>query len=294
MGYLIQSDYNRLIQDVSLSQIISGNLSLVRLAEQSALTEIKSYLVQKYDVAKEFTNTLPYNPTATYKAGDRVYLDAAAYDQTKTYALKALILINGLVYECTTAITVAEVFTQAHWQLLGNQYDFFFAILPQPEFQLNGLYNKGDQVFWKDKVYRAKLPSIVYTHDDLIQLNNTNNYPYSNIFPDDPVKGSTYWTSSNTYSVPADSILQTQYFSSGDNRNQQMVMYVLDVVIYHLYRRIPPHVVPEARKDAYKVVLGWLMNVAKGNDITADLEKIQPPSGKRIRFGSNTKQINSY
>lgn len=40
---------------------------------------------------------------------------AATYDSTKTYAVGEYCLYNGGMYVCTTAITVAEAWTAAHW-----------------------------------------------------------------------------------------------------------------------------------------------------------------------------------
>lgn len=84
------------------------------------------------------------------------------------------------------------------------------------------------------------------------------------------------------------------YFTKGDSRNQQMVMYMIDLTIYHLYARVAPKNIPQTRVDRYDAVIYWLKNVAKGQDITADIEKIQPPQGKRIRWGSKIKRTNDY
>lgn len=96
-----------------------------------------------------------------------------------------------------------------------------------------------------------------------------------------------------TTGVSASQIIMT-YFTQGDNRNQQLVVYILDMMIYHLYRRIPPSVVPEIRILAYQTAISWLGKVAKGDDVQASIEKIQPPNGQRIRYGSRPKQENHY
>lgn len=84
------------------------------------------------------------------------------------------------------------------------------------------------------------------------------------------------------------------YFAKGDNRNQQMVQYMLDIMIYRIYSRIAPKTIPEERRDNYQIALMWLRDCAKGDEITADIVKKQPPQGGRIRWGSNIKQQNSY
>lgn len=294
MAYLIAADYNRLIQDVSLSQIISGNAYLKGHAEAAALTEIKSYLRAKYDVDTEFTDTTLYSNIATYKAANRVYIDASAYSASATYALGSLVLQAGNIYRCTIAITVAEAFTIGKWELLGVQYDIFYCSYPKPIFNINGIYKKDDQVFWKDKIYTCIIPTGSIDHQSLIQYNSTKEIPYTNVFPDDASYGAASWGNGTTYTVPAGSILDTTYFTKGDNRNQQLVLYTLDVAIYQLYCRIPPQVVPEERRNRYFAVKDWCKSVSKGNDVIADIVKLQPPQGNRIRYGSRPKQDNYY
>lgn len=405
MGYLIPSDYNRFIQDVSVSQVVSGNPAYQPMAEVAAQAEISSYLRQKYEVAKEFTNTSLYNPQATYSSADRVYLDATAYNALATYTQGQLTLQAGKIYQCTTTISVPEAFNSAHWVLLGLQFDLFYANYPFAVFNLYGTYKVGDQVFWNNHTYTCKVPTSQFDHDSLIQFNNTNNIPFKNVFPDDPINGAANWTDNGVFVIPAGNLLTTTpsetvqlfqgrddltlitgttvglvagtdtyvaplqgqpgslvgwhygierpgagtlipgtdytknangftllngvkfnpsekfvihfvpitdqpvpvdttglnafqiimtYFTKGDNRNQQMLMYMVDIVLYHLYSRIAPKSIPDLRVDRYNAAIIWLQKVAKDDGVTADLTKIQPKAGGRFRSGSNVKQVNSY
>lgn len=299
MGYLIQFDYERLIQDVTLKQIISTNLKLIPPAELAGITEVRSYLRAKYDVDAEFTNTVLYNHGATYKAANRVYLDAGFYNEKATYALNVLTLRQGKVYVCTTAIAVAEEFTIGHWKLLGDQGDIFYCAYPKDVFELSKLYEKDDQVFWKDKVYTCQIATNVIGHNEQLQFNSTASLPYPNVFPDDPKSGAKYWGAGTPYTVPAGSLIPVDedapvYWVKGDNRNQQLILYGLDIIIYHLYRRIPPAIVPEIRIFAYQQAVSWLKNVSKSNDVVAEITKNQPPAGNMIRYGSRVKSNNYY
>ncbi len=404
MSYLIPNDIERVIQGVSLQQIISGNSVLVSQSESVAITEMKAYLRAKYDVSQEFTDSTVYNPSVSYKATNRVYLDAPAYIATSTYALNTLILQAGLVYYCSTVITVPESFTPAHWTLLGVRYQVFFASYPFPLFNITNNYTIGDNVFWKDRTYTCKIASQYLGQEGLIQYQKTYEVPYPNVFPDTPIEGSKYWTDNGAYNIPAGSLtvqtdvptyqffqsrvdlfitggvtsgfvagsttfidptatlkgwtyswervnggtltpgvdytvdadgkptligsgitvgngerfvfhfypvvsqstptplpsadtieqLVTTYFTVGDNRNQSLVVKCMDMMLYELYKRIPPAVVPELRVYAYEAAIKWLNNVAKGDEIIADIPKLQPPQGGRIRMGSNTKSINIY
>mgnify|MGYP004616341797 CR=1 FL=1 len=40
------------------------------------------------------------------------------YDATKTYAVGDMVIKNHTIYECTTAITTAEVWNSAHWKIV--------------------------------------------------------------------------------------------------------------------------------------------------------------------------------
>jgi len=178
--------------------------------------------------------------------------------------------------------------------LLGAQYDLFYAKYPQPVFNINATYLKDDEVFWKDKVYTALVPTRVIDHESMIQYNRVSEIPLSNVFPDDTTNGAKFWGAGVAYEINAGEILDTDIFTKGDNRNQQLVMLVLDVSIYHLYRRITPGVVPELRVQAYYSAKDWLKAVAKTEDIIADITKLQPDQGQMIRWGSRPKQDNYY
>lgn len=407
MGYLIPNDYLKQIQDLSLQQVISGNSYFQQSMELAAQADMNSYLVQKYDTVKEFTDTNAYDPTRNYNAADRVYLDAAAYSSAATYTLGALTLYQGNIYECSTAIGVPEAFTIGHWTILGKQYDIFFANYPYPIFDLvNGCYKKGDIVFWKNHTYTAIGETKIYSHEDLLQFYQQTNIPFPNIFPDDRINGRNYWHDNGQYAAPAGNLLTApptetieflqarvdyeieqgittgmtigsrtfydlslkgwtyglervgygtmylgtdysidndpaidqfgwkllspqspiqagerfvhhfipivteeapaplpsgltvaqiilQYFTKGDNRNQQILMFYIDIALYHLYSRVAPKNTPEIRVNRYASAIDWLKRAGKG-DITADLIKIQPPQGGRIRSGSTVKNINSY
>ena len=76
MAYLIPNDYKKLIQTDNLNQVIGNDTNVLIGVELAAQAEAISYLVQKYEVGQEFTDTYQYDPAKVYKAKDRVYLDA--------------------------------------------------------------------------------------------------------------------------------------------------------------------------------------------------------------------------
>jgi hypothetical protein len=379
VAYLIQNDYKKLIQSDNLQQVIGSDTNVLIGVEMAAQAEAISYLVQKYEVNSEFTNTGSYDPAYIYKANSRVYLDAPAYSASATYVLGQLTLYGNNVYVANVAILVPEAFNLAHWILIGPRYSIFYVPMPEPEFKLTGQYKPGDKVFWKDKVYTCLIGTIYYDQSNLLQYGMYSNVPYSNIFPDDIQNGLQYWGVGVAFTVPAGTLYNTpnnyapqyvqtfqnqytavvdneteitipalidqniiqiekeikpllfaeysfdkvlgkisllnggltagqslftlysnilqinaaNYWLFGDNRNQQLVNYLIDIALYHVHSRIAPRNIPDLRIKRYDDAIKWLKMAGRG-DITADLPLIQPKSGARIRYGGQIKNINSY
>jgi len=294
MGYIIQADYLKSIQNANLQQIITANPAVQDSAEKAAQAEALSYLRQKYDVAKEFTNTTQWDFTAPYSAYDRVYLNATAYATGTTYNINDLALYNSKVYSCNTDGTTGT-FNPAFWDLLGDQYQIFYALPPYQPFNYKAYYNVDDRVYYKGNIYKCLTQTTLLAHEDILQYRETENVPYKNVWPDDPVYGKQYWYDEGAYLIPAATYLITNeaFWSDSDNRDQQMVMYFIDITLYHIHQRIAPQNIPVLRVERYHNAIDWLKMCAKG-DVTPNLPMLQPNQGKRIRYGGDIRNINSY
>lgn len=291
--YLISADYNKTIQEANLLQIINSNTSILDSAALTGEAELKSYLRQKYDIEKEFTNTTIWSNLVSYSANNRVYLDADNYNASNTYNTGNLVSHLGYVYLCNTDGTTG-VWDVANFDLLGAQYTIFYAKLPAPAFNYNsGVYLKANQVFYKDKVYTCQIPTMFQTHEAKLQAHSISNFT-GNTFPDDPQNGIQVWGAGVSYSVASGTdILDTDYWTKGDNRDQQLLTYCCDVTLFHVHSRISPRNIPQLRIDRYNTAIDWLKMCANG-DVTPDIPVLQPKQGSRIRFGGNVKNINSY
>jgi hypothetical protein len=291
--YLIAADYLRTIQDVNLQQLISNDPTIQAGAELAAEAEAKSYLRQKYDISQEFKSIDPWNVLQSYKSTDRIILKATAYDSTNTYTNGDVAGYQNKAYVCNTAGTTGT-WDASKWDLLGNINDLYYAIYPKPLFDLQGYYNKGDQVFWKDKIYTAVQSTVVIDHDTALQFRTLQNVPYLNVYPDEALQGKAYWGTGTPYYVPASTAINdTDFWTLGDNRDKQMVQYVADIALYHLHSRISPRNIPDLRIKRYDHAIKWLTMCAKG-EITPELPPLSPRQGQRIRVGGNIKNINSY
>lgn len=294
MAYLRDKDYDSLIQAENLSQILSNDAVIKASCANIAQAEAISYLSQKYSVKEEFTETLPFNNSAIYNAGDRVELNFPAYNPLLTYSLNSLITFSGKAYKNTTAITVPEAFNTTKWFFIGNQYDIYFVTYPAPLFDYRAFWAVGKDVFWRNKVYTNKVQTNPISHYSALQSGLLENIGSINVFPDDPQNGLAYWGTGTAYTLLAGTLpSDATKWTLGDNRNPQMVMILIDIALFHMHSRISPRNIPQLRKDRYEGALEWLKMVAHG-EITATLPILQPLRGNRIRWGGRVKNDNSY
>jgi hypothetical protein len=299
MGYLIYSDFKRLIQSDNLTQILGGDTAILTQFQQAAVSECISYLSQKYITAQEFSDTTAYAYANTYNVHDRIYLDADAFSQSTSYVVGDIVLYAGIVYRCTT--NHLGLWDASHFTLIGAQYALFYVPTPyipttttrMDEFDYKVAYSVDDYVYWKGKYYRCRIATSGLDHESALQFRTIENLPLPNVFPDDPNNGVQYWGTGTAYVAAEKFPTNTTYWQSGDNRNPQMVNYCIDICLYHLHSRISPRNIPELRINRYDDAISWLKKAANG-DITASLPLIQPRAGGRIRYAGNVKQINSY
>ncbi len=294
MGYLVLHDYNLFIQPSELKQIQTNDVFIMLNAESFAKGQMISHLTQRYDVEREFQETLPYNPDKVYNSWDLVEINFAAFDATKTYALKACVIQAGNGYICTTPITVAGAFNASEWALLGAQYDLFYVTTPEKEFNYQCYYKVGDKVFWKNKVYTAAQETRIPDHYSKIQSPSYSAIPYVNVFPDNVQNGGAAWGQGVTYTVAAGTLPTDETkWTKGDNRSAQCVEYMLKISIYKMCSRLAINNVPENREIGYEEALVWLKEVSKGI-VNCDIPERQPDQGMPVMWGGQVKRVNQW
>jgi len=312
-SFIFYGDYAKQIQEDNLLQVVGNKTSILNSIQLAAVEECVSYLKQKYDITQAFQPITQHDITKPYKSGQTVYLNAPAYDATKTYALGSFVAQSDKIYKCTTAIAAHEAFNVAHWSLVGDQYAIYYAKYTQDSFYYKAIYTVGNKVFWCDKIYTCRIATQILDHEALLQIGVSGTSKIVNIFPDDPVKGVQYWGAGTPFSIPASTeISNTDYWIFGDNRDQKLLQICIDIALYHAHCRISPRNIPDLRIRRYigdandreirgqrilyptYSALGWLQSAAIGNDITPSLPLLQPAQGGRIRFGGNQKNVNNY
>lgn len=268
---LVNTDYLRAIQEDSIQQIIEENEQIRLDVEQSAQSEMISYLSQRYKTNEVFTNTTEFSNSAVYYAKNLVYYTAPAFSASTVYTTDQRVSYLGNIYNSNSG-SAAHAFNSSEWTLVCKDGDFFYVTLPSDEFDLETTYAIGDIVWYEDKEYTCAVACV-------------------GIVPG--ASGSTpFWGTGTTYSITAILPDDDTKWTLGDNRNQLIVQHLLNITLYWLHLRINPRNVPDHRKIAYDgngdiknagSALNWLKSVA-GGDINADLPEVQPQQGLSIRF----------
>ncbi len=277
LRYLHNSDYF-VIQDVQLQQVIQKNQQKLEKAERTAIEEAESYITQRFDMSYEFTDTGSWSASATYSAHDRIILDYDDYSTFATYSLNECVIYNGEAYTLTGTSSISGTFSTGYWTKLGYQYSIYYGLYPKPLFNYLENYESGEEVFYGNKIWSCNIATQHLTQTGANQYLQYQNIPLSNVFPTDEIGNADYkfWTPVGTYSIPQGTLPTNEtYWIEGDNRSQQMIMYITDMVLYHLHKSISPKNIPELRTIDYKNAIQWLKDVGNGN-ITTKVLQLQP------------------
>jgi hypothetical protein len=274
-------DYERAIQSDNLAQIIESNYNLLIDVEQAAQLTMTGHLKQRYQVDKVFSNTYLFNIASTYKGNDLVEYTEPVFSATTVYIANERTSFSGNIYE-SIAGSVAHAFNPLEWTKICADKSLFYVTLPNPSYNNSLTYQIGDVVFYND-----------YTYTCL--------QPVSGILP----TNTNYWLVGASYSVTGILPTDISKWTLGDNRNQEIVQYLIDITLYNLHCRINPRNVPELRKERYDGniasqiggAIGWLKNVSAGK-VYVDIPEILPSQGNSITWGnangSSLATINMY
>lgn len=293
MPYIIQSDYKKAIQADNLSQIIGSDLTILADAQETATQEAISKIRQKYDIAREMTNTFKWDAGVIYKAAERIYFTAPAFSATTAYNTNDLVAYTGIIYK-SKAGSVAHAFNPTEWDALVADNTLFFVTDPFPYFDVYALYQIGDSIIYKGKTYTCITPSNTPNFPPDPSYVYYEAVPAPNVFPDAP-NGVYFWGVGVPYVVAAGTLpTDATKWTQGDNRDKLLVMYIVDITLYHVHKRISPRNIPDIRVKAYDDAISALKKDFAEGAATPIMPVKQPRQGGRIRFGGNIKNTNSY
>lgn len=321
--YLIPNDYLATIQsgqlnDQLLDELNAGNLQR-NFAESWAIGQLRSKLKAKYDLDYELTPTLPYNPKKTYLGGDRCVIDFDEYVTGTKYPEFTCVIKDEVGYICKVNESGTS-WDWSEWQSLGNQFTIYHIPLPYDRFHIDiqqtqgiytkGFYKVGNFVWWAEHTYKALRQTIVADHDTRLQYYMFGDIGSPNIFPNDPSMGASWWEDLGEYNIqpyapvgeevqgnalalPVSGSDQLSAWKQEDNRDPVIMQVLIDLSLWMLHRRISPMNIPKIREQAKDDAFGWLSSVKAAKDDT-ELEQLQPEQGTSFRWGSKTKNENSW
>ena len=270
--FLRQLDYLKQIQTDNLTQIVESDFTILTDTELAAQAEMESYLAQRYNMLLTFATTYAYDNAVAYKAKNLVEYTEAAYAAGTAYVPGDRVLYLSKIYVNIVGSTGVLPTVTTNWTYVVDDKKLFYVTLPQTEWNIATEYAAGAVVWYNDYVYTALVANVATT----------------------PSSNPLYWGTGVPYSVTAGTKpTDVTKWTRGDNRNQQIVLYMIDITLYHLHSRINPRQIPELRGMRYTEARSWLKMVASGS-ITANLVEILPVQGNSIRWGSETKTTNFY
>lgn len=88
----------------------------------------------------------------------------------------------------------------------------------------------------------------------------------------------------------------TTEFKAGDTRNPTVLMYTIDIALYHVHTRLNPRQIPEIRVNRYQAAIDYLKDVAEGV-VTPSVPIRKDNEDKDImnfRMGSNQRFKSDY
>ena len=88
--------------------------------------------------------------------------------------------------------------------------------------------------------------------------------------------------------------IENIFAQTADARDEAILGYTIDIVLYYLYRRINPIKVPDYAKDAYDEAIEWLTGVQQGELVPDGLPTPVDDSKDLLVYGSNKKRENQF
>lgn len=182
---------------------------------------------------------------------------------------------------------------------LRARYDVDTIFSPFVEYADATTFAIGDRVMWTVSAYSS---STTYDEDDLCSYNDKI---YS--CKEDGVTGvwnAAKWTylcennakfsciKASTGNLPTD----TEYFTQGDPRNQDLLGKLIDIILYNIYSRLNQPDIPDIRKERYDGndsrqtggAIGWLKLIVKGMiepDLPLNEDNQEDQSGNVVMYG---------
>lgn len=198
-------------------------------------------------------------------------------------------ILNGTTINLCEGIAVEEAKTY-----IRQRYNVDLDFRPVLAWSVATQYKGLDRVEYNSTVMVFPAPQPVYDNNNSYAVGNQvyvyglGVYTATKTTVGNYVTDTNYWTFNSNPLYAANTIPTLT-----DDRNVQSIMYVVDISLYHLLTRIAPRNIPQHRIDRYTMAVDWLRKIGRG-EITVSMTLLQPESGSRIVWGSDTKDNLDY
>lgn len=321
MAFLRNKDYEYIISEADLDVITGSEYSYVRDAELAAQSEIESYLRQRYDTNLIFKDILSYSDATTFFINDLVEWIEPTWLIGTTYAEDDRVSLSGVIYISLQNANVGNAVTDTdYWTAIGVNEGLYYArqetlaVTPNNSFSYDvNSYSRNHDLItgWNRAsviLYLKKFSdnTIRFYTSESNRTNDVSNIGYC-VYPElginqsvilDILQGSSKILGGQLEIqgfIPDDtewSVTATNNWTSGDNRNQQIRLYMIDIVLYHLHSRINPRNIPDFRIARRDDAVKWLGLISNGK-IMANLPIHQNETkGQNISYNSAPKFSN--
>jgi len=331
MSFLRKKDYYSLVDEDTVDIITNSTDTFLSDREKASQEEISTYIRHRYEAGKIFKDILTFDYNTQYQIGDLIEWSETAYNISSTYNIGYRCSYSGNIYSCN-ANGITGAWDSSKWDLLAENESLYYCVvpayqqLPSTSFAYssnNYTGNHKEITGWDKKTYNTlylkrdgdEIKIYYSSSDRSSDINKIGYFEYrqdgvslpvtmliNHGYDDNNILGGfvdvigyipdgTEWT-----------IVASNYWASGDNRNQLMVQLMIDITLYHILSRIQPRNIPDHRKERYDGndprqiggAIGFLKNIRDGKGqmdlpIHSDTER-----GQRITFWSEDKLNYNY
>jgi hypothetical protein len=304
--FLRNADYLSAIQSDNLLQIIENDWSNIYNDELAAQDEIEGYLGERYIMTDVFNPIQQFATSSIYNANQIVEYTEADYVTGSFYNPNDRVNFNSTIYTNVSATgstgSPGDGNWIANWQIVCANDLLFYVTYPAPLWDSDKIYNIGDIVFYEGLTYSAsrKHKERIPNHQEIDCIDHNvsvgmtpfrSSRDISTLVVPTTAYWSTYGVTFSVTDVYPDDITK---WTKGDNRNSQIKMYLLDIILYHVHCRINPRNIPDLRKERYDGngpmqlggAIGWLKNVWAGK-VSVKLPEFVPYVGNSISWGAD-------
>jgi hypothetical protein len=83
------------------------------------------------------------------------------------------------------------------------------------------------------------------------------------------------------------------FSQTGDDRSDLVMLYLIDLTLYHLFTRLTPRNVPDIRISRYERVIDWLERVQM-EKVNPDLPEYEDADKQYVQYGSRPQRIHHF